>query len=165
MPNIDFSVRRDPEDTTVRIRATRDEFRDATRAIMEDAIAHGAATARALAPRGPIRAGNVGRRIVDSIQEEISPRPTPGGAGGGAYWEGSFHASAMISPHLRFVMEGTRGVIRPARGNVLALQKEGEEVHFRRWVSGQSPQASWWDAAQEETNRYVSDHVDAIRPQ
>jgi hypothetical protein len=163
MPNLDFKVTRSPAEVEVRIKAMRTKIAGEISDIVAEAARLGADEARALAPRSGIFR-NEGRRISDSIQYEDS-RFSAGGAGGGGSYRARFYASSTIAPQLSYVLEGTGGqgnIIRPTRGNVLALQKEGEGVHFRRWVHGQDPQTAWWEAAHEVAERFVAERIHDI---
>lgn len=135
---------------TVRMRALGGELRGQTRGVIAEALRIGQLTAEREAPRGPILERNDGRKIADSINVDDA-NYSPGGSGGGGFYEGRLYADSTIAPHLQYVMEGTadqgRGLIRPSRGNVLVFQKEGETVRFRPWVHGQRANTRWWDDA------------------
>lgn len=135
-------------EVSARIQAAGREFRDQIKAVLEEAAETGRKVAEAGAPRD-LTFKNNGRRISDSILVD-NVRYAPGGSGGGGNYEIRLYASGAIAPHLRYVFEGTGGrdrKIYPAHGNVLAIQKEGEEVSFRRWTHGQDPQTAWWEDA------------------
>lgn len=150
-----------------RIQAVNAEFRGAIKSLIEDAVAEGVRVARESAPRGEMFRHH-GPTIADSIMAE-PVRYHPGGAGGGGYYEASFSASSLIAPHLKFVFEGTgergerpTGLIRPSQGNVMAIQKEGEGVHFRAWARGQFPQQRWWEDAEAHADEVLAAGVRSL---
>lgn len=171
MPNLDFSVRtvddlgyerdyrgvletRGFTEISARLEAVNREFRGLIKDMIKNAQEEGKRVAIREAPRGPILRRNEHSRISDAIvSEPIVYRP--GGAGGGGDYEGSIRAEARIAPHLGFVYEGTgnktgHGLeIRGNLGSIMVLQKGGEEVKFRRAVSGQRPQQRWWLDAED----------------
>lgn len=150
---------------TARLQAVGAEFRGMIKTILEEAAEEGRRVAQAGAPRSGILRHNDGARISDSIQ--VTPvRFAAGGAGGGGFYEVSLSASTLIAPQLRYVLEGTAnrgaGKIYPARGNVLAIDKGGEGVHFRRWVHGQAPQTRWWEDAQDAVSASVEAGIESM---
>lgn len=139
--------------TTARIRAVGAELRGLTTELLKHALEEGQRVAIREAPRAALFQGHEGQRISNSIHvSTIVYRP--GGAGGGGFYEASLHADGDEAPHLLWVFQGTgeRGIeptgkIGPAHGNVMEIQKEGEEVRFRTFQRGQHPQQRWWEEA------------------
>lgn len=177
MPNLDFSVQRahgydDGLTAAAKIRGINEEFRGLIKGMIETSLAEGLRIAHERAPRGPFLEHNEGRRIVDQIFA-TPVRFSPGGAGGGGNWEGELRASNDDGGHLQFVFEGTAGggvgKIFPNKarsghhgftlGGALAIQKEGEGVHFRSWVHGQKPQQEWWYEAEDAMERKLEEQI------
>ena len=149
-------------EVTARIRSLGPELRGMIKDVLREAAEEGRKVAEARAPRGQDDWKNYGRRISDSIQvSEV--RFAPGGAGGGGFYQITLYASSDIAPHLPFVFEGTAdegaGKIYPSKGNVLALDKGGEGVHFRSWVHGQAPQTEWWEDAHVAVEQSINTNV------
>lgn len=155
-------------EVTARIQAVDKELRGFIREAIESALEAGRTIAEATAPRGEPRKFREGVSIRDAIRISETVY-APGGAGGGGFYEGTLYVDSALAPQIEFVMEGTadegRGLIRPSQGNlhgVLAIEKEGEGVHFRRWVHGQAPQTAWWDTAHEEVEHVLQAEIDSI---
>lgn len=164
MPNLDFSVRRDPPDIVTSVKAFGHETRNQVRGIVAEAARRGAAEARLRAPQGPPREKRDGGTIRDSIQVRNLDRGgyMPGGAGGGGIYESRFFADSRIAPHLRYVVEGTRGPIFP-RPPRRALKLAGRGNIYRAHTEGQRANARWWDEAERATNEYVARAIREFR--
>lgn len=155
-------------EVTARIQAVDKELRGLIREAIQTSLEIGRGIAESEAPHGQPRQFREGVRIRDAIRiSEVAY--APGGSGGGGFYEGTLYVDAALAPQIEFVMEGTaddgRGLIEPSQGNlhdVLAIEKEGEGVHFRRWVHGQAPQTAWWDMAHEEVERSLQAQIDNI---
>lgn len=69
--------------------------------------------------------------------------------------------------HTEFVHRGTglwgpfHQIIRPARGNVFPIRKEGR-IFFRRWIRGQRPQPFFREAVEEAERSYVPYRVHTL---
>ena len=162
--NIDFEVKERPGFIALRMHTMKDVLASEVRDMIHESVRRGAATARRLAPRGPILERNDGRTIRDSVQEEYDPF-APGGRGGGGAYEARFYASGNIAPHLRYVLEGTKDVepiTSTTKGNVMAMQKGGEKPVFRYEVSGQEANPYWWEAAREEAEIYLNQRIASL---
>lgn len=88
----------------------------------------------------------------------------PGGAGGGGQWE--INVGTLDPPeHLEWVVEGTEDIFS-SKGNLgplMAIQKMGEPVKFRRARRGQKPQTEWITDAQAATNTFISQRIERMR--
>lgn len=169
MPNLDFTVKESGgqggRTAVFGIRAIETEIQTVIKEILTQAVEEGERVAKSLAPRGK-DSKNEGRRISDAIRvSNIEYRP--GGLGGGGSYQVELIADGEIAPHLHDVFEGTankgEGKIRPAHGNVFAIEKGGEGVHFREWVHGQKPQQEWWEEATRAAESEIRDKIQRFR--
>lgn len=170
--NLDFNIREaggsGGRTAVVGMRAVQKDLQEFIKGLVERAAKEGQRVAEAEAPRGKSEPRD-GRRIVDSIKVG-HVHYSPGGLGGGGSYEVELYADGAIAPHLRYVYEGTAnegtGFIRPAKGNiagVLAIEKEGEGVHFRRWARGQKPQREWWRQGQRAAEEVIAEGIRTLR--
>lgn len=145
-------------DVIVKMRALGGEFSGMVRGLVAEAVKEGKRVAEMEVPVGPEQF-HTGSRIKDAIQSFTSPYK-PGGAGGGGTFEGRIWVDNELAPQVDFVMQGTMDdgteKIKPAKGNVLAIEKDGEGVHYRAWAHGQRPNTSWWEHAFDEAEHILS---------
>jgi hypothetical protein len=119
----------------IEVRAEGEEVKERIQEAMREA-----ATAGEIAMQlgVPVDSGD----LFDSI--EISPLTfEPGGGGGGGFYRIAVRAGEGQEEKVSWVTEGTRGPIYPKHSKALKIQKEGEPVQYRAWVSGQEPQTDW----------------------
>jgi hypothetical protein len=150
---VQTSIHGDGFDTMlVRLRATRGEVRDE----LIDTLREAANTAEAvLVAEVPRESGALANSIrVGGIVY------SPGAAGGGGYWEVEISVGEGI-PYLQQVIEGS-GIygpaahpIYPAKGNVMVIQKQGEEPRYVKWSRGQEPDDLWLIKAQMAVNEVI----------
>ena len=92
---------------------------------------------------------------------------SPGGAGGGGFWEAEVSIGEGV-PYLKHVIEGTGiygstgHMIYPANGNVMRIQKEGENTRYVRYTRGQESNDLWLLKAQEAVNEVIRQAVSRI---
>lgn len=147
----------------LRVRAEGEEVRQDIVDAMGDALDHAETEMKLLVP---VDSG----RLFSSIEK--SPVVfRPGGLGGGGFYEAELSIGGALEPYLQHVVEGTGDKsgqkepgnrIYPSRGNVIPVQKHGEPVHFRKWISGQAPQTDFITAPQEIASRIIAERIHRI---
>jgi hypothetical protein len=143
------------QDFDIRMRAEGEEWRETILTAL-DRASHAAGLY--MGDHAPYESGQLFRAI------NVGPVVyRPGGAGGGGFYEVNVGVDASQAPHAIYVIEGTgihhsggsRGNIRPTRGNFMAINKMGEGIVYRQSAEGQLPQTEWFELAQEVADRTV----------
>lgn len=159
MPDFELSGIEAGDAVKFRIQAVGENVRQEIVDALNDATEYGVSIMRA---EVPYKSGDLSRSIrVSGVNY------SPGGAGGGGYYEASIEIGEGI-PYLAAVVEGSgrrgpKGVdIFPAKGNVMVFEKEGEKTVWTKRTKGQKAKADWIIKAQQAANAIIASRIRRI---